>query len=72
MEGGIKDRIILHIEGDKVEDESGREVARVHQDKLVLGNKEHELRLVIVQPVTKPIKNRKEKCAAMEIVKNFS
>ena len=62
MEGGIKDRVILNIEGDKVKDESGREVGRVrNQNQLMLGRKEHDLRLVIIQPVTKSIKDPEKK-----------
>ena len=69
MEGVIRETLILHIEGDKVEDESGREVARVHQNKLVLGIEEHQLRLVIIQPKIKDIKNREQKDSAKEAVK---
>ena len=61
----------MNIEGDKVKDESGREVARVtSQNKLVLGREEHDLRLVIIQPVTKPIKDPEEKIVAEEMVKS--
>ena len=69
MEGGIKDTVILHIEADVVQDENGREVGRVHQNKVILGTGEHKLRLVIIKPVIKPIKNKEEKEVAKDLVK---
>ena len=69
MVGGIKETLILRIEGNIIQDESGREVGRVCQNKVMLGTEEHKLRLVIIKPVIKPIKNKEEKEAAMEIVK---
>ena len=69
MERGIRESLILEIVGDIVQDESGRELARVRQNKVVLGTKEHELRLVIIQPKIKDIKNREQKKMAMEAVK---
>ena len=69
MEGGIKDTVILHIEADVVQDENGREVGRVHQNKVMFGTGEHKLRLVIIKPVIKPIKNKEEKEVAKDLVK---
>ena len=69
MEGGIRETLILEIVGDIVQDENGRELAHVRQNKVVLGTKEHELRLVIIQPKIKDIKNREQKKMAMEAVK---
>ena len=69
MVGGIKETLILRIKGNIIQDESGREVGRVCQNKVMLGTEEHKLRLVIIKPVIKPIKNKEEKEAAMEIVK---
>ena len=69
MEGGIKNTTILHIEGDVVQDKNEREVARVHQNKVMFGTEEHKLRLAIIKPVIKPIKNKEEKEVAKDIVK---
>ena len=69
MEGGIKNTIILRIEGNVVQDENRREVARVHQNKVMFGTEEHKLRLVIIKPVIKPIKNKEEKEVAKDLVK---
>ena len=69
MEGGIKNTLILHIEGNVVQDENRRELARVHQNKVMFGTEEHKLRLAIIKPVIKPIKNKEEKEVAKDIVK---
>ena len=69
MEGGIKNTIILRIEGEMIQDENGREVGRVHQNKVMFGTEEHKLRLAIIKPFIKPIKNKEEKEVAKDIVK---
>ena len=68
MEGGIKETLLLRIEGDVIQDESGREVGRVCHNKVVLGTEEQKLRLVIIKPVTKPIKSKEEKEVAKELI----
>ena len=69
MEGGIKETLLLRIEGNIIQDESGREVGRVCHNKVMLGTEEQKLRLVIIKPVIKPIKSKEEKEVAKEIVR---